>query len=479
MNSLEDVTQNIKFKGKVWPLDVGVAFAFKHLNQILIFSLPASIVVSFLSYVNLFFPLNYQQSFLLGAINLCVVTWLLVAVMLFSIKKIQGQAMDWKIIAIDAVIVMPKVIISYAFLVLIILSFAALPFLLFFVLFLFWAPFYSAAELAIKKNPVEDEEDDDEQSDLFSDTEEDIPFVKRKLTFFENKPIWDLGFSRSTNFVSKYYLITIALIMLIWISMILPRAIAVKLGGIYLSYPYVVIEVFLSFALYAIILCIASVSFLMAHPKEAFKEFGIDEKNENFQKLSQTKVARNKSRLLVFFCLLLVGIFATGPVWKFFINQRTAPASLVTTVEKIEVNEKQLILNVILKDDSNLFRWLEPTSFRLEVEDENYVMPEKEKDLSQIEDALLSLQLENTDFNKLIVPDRVMAYSLKNEGSSLVLNEELGEDNFAPHQGDIKIAVSFPNRLKDKAKKTKFSLYHLSIIGDKGKAIAEGFFNGN
>ncbi|MFN8390772.1 MAG: hypothetical protein U0136_10815 [Bdellovibrionota bacterium] len=455
------------------PFDWGVAFALRHVGILFQISLIPALLKIFLRYVEYYRPISPRNAFLIVVLDLGAKTWLLVTIMLLCIISLQGVRVALPALARRALLSMPKVMVSCVCLILIVAAFFLAPWMYIFVLFLLWAPIFTACEIPAKSFRAEEGEDDDLDDEDIVRPERRI--LRHRIRYFADKPLWDLGFARSIHFAAnrRNFVVTVQLALLFLVALTLPLATVVALAGYYHSFGWVIVESVLSFFVFSLVLAAACSSFLQLLPPEVADELGIVEIAPRSQILRRP--IRFHGRILPFFLLALLGGMATKATIDYIIVNNTKPPTLVSRVNAVQINKQQFIITLDLEDKKNLFRWLSPLSFQLQVVPDN--VPSKEtpaavKPSPSPGKETAPAPTDSGDSAKqldLLEPDRAMPFTIQ--------GEPLPEESYIPYSKPLRLVLYFANSSHDADLKGKYVLYYVPVIGDPEK-FAEGRIGG-
>ena len=471
--------QHLEQTNLIAPFDYGLSFAMRHAGALLQISVLPALLKIFLRYVEYFRPLTPRDAFLIIVLDMGAKTWLLVTVMLLCIITLQGRRASVFQIGQRALISMPKVIMSCVFLMMIAAAFFLAPWMYIFILFLMWAPIFCATEITAKSFREEDADDEADFEDPGSVVASSLR--QRPLRYFADRPIWDLGFARSIHFAANRanFIVTLQLALMFLVALTVPLAFVVSIAGYYHSFGWVVLESFLSFFTFAMVLGTAGAAFLRLLPKSAIEEIGIVDEQWTAQVLD--KPLRFHGRIFPFFLLALLGGIATKGTIDYIIVNNTKPPTLVSHLESVNFNPKQVVISLKLEDKKNLFRWLSPLSFQLELIPDLASVPEAAKaapaPVPSPAAAAAPAAPEKNDASKadakpekepvLLEPQRAMPYAP--DGTALP------EETFVPYDKPLRLVLYFENPLKPEQSKGRYILHYVPVIGES-EAFISGHF---
>jgi len=444
-----------------------LGFALKHFGALFQLALIPALIKICIGYLEYYRPLTVRQGFLIALLYLGAKTWLLVTIMLLSIAVLQGAQYHLWTYARRALLTMPKVLISSVALSSLAIAFFLAPWMYLFALFLIWAPLFVAAEIPAKSFRKDDEEEDFDLEDEEVRTE--VRLRRRIMRYFADKPIWDLGFARSIQLTTnrRNFITTVQLALLFLVALTFPLATVVAFAGYYHSFVWVIFESIFSSVCYALVMGIACGTFLRLLPKDAFAEIGIMADAVRGQPVR--KSFRLHGKLLPFFLIALVGGLATKATLDYVIVNNSRPPSLKSTLEKVEVTKQQFILTFLLEDKTNLFRWLNPQNFELEVLPDQPAPAEK---VPQQADGAATPEPSATGTperkkHNFLEPQRVLPFTAE--------GKPLPEDNFTPYDKPLRLVFYYENPLTEEQHSGKYVLYLQPLMGEP-EPFQEGRF---
>ena len=455
------------------PFDWGLGFALKHFGALFQLALVPALIKIAIGYLEFYRPLTVRQGFLIALVYLGAKTWLLVTIMLLSIAVLQGAQYHLWSFARRALLTMPKVLISSVALSSLVIAFFLAPWMYLFALFLIWAPLFVAAEIPAKSFRKDDEEEDFELED--EEIRSEVRMRRRIMRYFSDKPIWDLGFARSIQLTTnrRNFITTIQLALLFLVALTFPLATVVAFAGYYHGFGWVIFESIFSSVCYALVMGIACGTFLRLLPKDAFAELGILAETVRAQPVR--KSFRLHGKLFPFFLIALIGGLATKATLDYVIVNNSRPPSLKSTLEKVEVTKQQIILTFQFEDKTNLFRWLNPQSFQLELlpdqpgpvsaaapQPKSAVKPDAAKPEAVKPDAAkpeaAPTGTPEPKAHHLLEPQRVMPFTAD--------GKPLPEDNFTPYDKPLRLVFYYENSLAEEQHSGKYVLYLQPLMGE-------------
>ncbi len=445
-------------------IDLGIAFALKQIKDLFLLTIVPASLSLLAVYLSFYYPLKSQQRYLLLLLETCATVWLLVSVALYTIYSFQNSKIKLSELLQNSFVSMPKVIICT-----ITLSFitVVLVFLFIFLAFLFWAPMFCAFELAVKpstneKYKLEDDLDDDE----------DVIFAKKKnnTLLFAQKSIFDLGLSRSVQFVTANYIVTFELLLLSWFLLVVPAGLIFVLGGGLNSFPLLILKTLISYLIFSLISAISAVVLLFSLSKEALAEISVNPEVASDKFIALPVKIKFHRNFIKWLFLILLGVYFTKINFNQMVLSNNMPKSVSIATEGVEFKNNQLILKLHLEDKENNFRWFDPQKLRISLEKEatapqkDQLSQEPSKTNENFWNSVIELGQED---DKYLRPARVMPYTESGEA--------LDENNFAPYNAPVKLVLYFidPPAIED-FKKYHFKLYHQLFSSANDQPILEG-----
>jgi hypothetical protein len=414
--------------------------------------MPPFVVELFILYQDFRLSYSLQQMFLAWMSLALVNAWFISIVLSLALRYYFSEQISLRGMQLRVLSNLPKVLLSYALLlVLISLSAVAVP-LIVFLFFFVWAPFYCAAEAAVpgagakRGNGLDTEEIDDE--DYFGVNNSAL----KQFYVFKEKMIIELGFARSSQLVARNPSATFEALALLWCAHVVPIA-AVDLvsspfgGGISLFF-----KSLLSGLSGALALGICAGVFLRIIPEHARKELeprravnlamGEEEKSKvTFGPLLEQK--NHGRRRLVF----LLGLLALAATYIDYLEQRSAlelPEWVMVEHIRAEVPGDRVSFDIELSDLRSNYRWFNSSAFRLELTGQDSGGVEAD--------------------SELLKPDKVEIFS--DDGRVLSEKDLVGYSGFA------RVRLEYaPEKGADKGK--NMVLYY-SPFGDRSRVIHSG-----
>ncbi len=428
-------------------LDRGIGFAIAHKSLLLFLCLLSGIVEISTAYFQYSQPLDQQQFFVVIILSLAAKAWLLSVVLIACVTYFRGEALEVSDLARKGLRYLPKIFLSYAALLSLVLCSALVLPLVFLVLFLVWAPAFCVGELFApmeKRDDLEEEEEFDE--DYFAKSR--IP--QPQLSLFKNKSIFELGFARSLQFGAKHAVLTFQVSILVWFANVLPSALIDLLSGSYYGFASTIAKILLSSYGDVLATAVAGSAFIILLPKEGKEEIGIA--GPEVMPLLP-KRARLQGRSWIFFILSLVAAGCTYVVLSHEILTKEMPSGVLSEVRKTEKVGEQFVVELYLTDTNRRFRWLNPYSFTLAFD-------------KDVRGTLSTESAESVDKVEYRAPTRVVAFDAQENE----LKTEQLSPSFTPLL--LKLYYELPQDLPANG---AYRLRYESYLEDP-RRIAEGTF---
>lgn len=429
-------------------LDRGIGFAISHKGLLLFLCLFSALVEISTAYFQYSQPLDQQEFFIVIILSLAAKAWLFSAVLIACVKYFRGEPLEVAELARKGLRYLPKIFLSYAALLSLILCSALVLPLVFLVLFLVWAPAFCVGELfAPTSTPDDVEEDEVLDEDYFAKSR----MPKPQLSLFKNKSIFELGFARSLQFGAKHAVLTFQVSILIWFANVLPSAMIDLLSGSYYGFATTMAKIVLGSYGDVLATAVAGSAFIILLPREGKDEIGIT----NPEVLpTLPKRARLQGRSWIFFILSLAAAACTYVVLSHELLTKEMPNGVLSEVRKTEKVGEQFVVELYLTDTNRSFRWLNPYNFTLTFD----------KDVR----GILSTDSEGTSENeeKYIAPTRVIPF----DGQENELEIDQLSPSFKPLL--LKLFYELPAELPENG---TYRLRYESYLSEP-RNIAEGTF---
>ncbi len=429
-------------------LDRGIGFAIAHKGLLLFLCLLPAVLEISAAYFQYASPLDQQQLFLVILLTLASKAWLLAVVLIACVTYFRGEELTVGNLAKKGFRYLPKIFLSYAALLSLVLCSALVLPLVFLVLFLVWAPAFCVGELFVPQDKQKDLHDDEpHDEDYFAKSRAPKP----KLSFFKNKSIFELGFARSLQFGAKHAVLTLQVAILIWFANVLPSALVDVLSGSYYGFASTVAKIFLSSYGDVLATAVSGCAFIMLLPSEAKTEIGV---SDDAQMPKISRIASFQGRSWIFFLLSVVAAGSTYVVLSHALSAEEMPQGVLSEVRTAEKFNEQFVVELHLNDSQRAFRWLNPYNFLLTFS----------KDASG---TLSTADSEGKEAEeKFQVPTRVVAYGLN--------GEELNMERLSPSYKPLSLKLYFelPSDLPDNG---TYRLHYKSYL-ESSREIANGSF---
>ncbi len=350
------------------PIESGFRFVREHKWRLIALASIALIVELACDFIIYSRPLVPKQTFVIWLIYCAANAWLLTAVQMFAIEVLQhNQYPSLLSLARRALIYFPKILLSYAILMIFFGVYIRFPPGVVLLVFFMWAPAFCVGELYWKK-PEEEEEDDYE--------DEGILFQRRSRprntgAFFAEKAAWELGFVRSVRFVITNLGLSFQIALLHWFSEIVPRGIVLVLSGGKGGYTEHALGMVVATFSDVFVLAMGACAFLFLLPPRAYQELGFKSKPEEDVERKEGETERKIAlprvgpRAMTFVAIALVTALFSWYLLDQVKLQSTLPNNVKLESVHTELNGADLLVQFDIKDSKRHFRWLEPDNFRL------------------------------------------------------------------------------------------------------------------
>lgn len=430
------------------PFDLGLSFAWTKKRQLFVLSLVPALVEIVSSYIHYQLPLQQQHLFLIVIFSVAADAWLLTTVLFDGVRELRGEEESLSQLAVSALKNLPKVVLSYiGLIILLFFSVDRYP-LLILMAFFVWAPAFCAGELCVPATEARRKTGDEYEED-----EEPVPSITEAYqpTYFVQKHFWQLGFLRSLHFAVKNIGVTCQVILLIWLANVLPVALVGSIVPAHVGFAPVVLRVLASSWGHAIAAAASALTFLLLLNREAKMELKLGLASEAIEQKYFPKLRLQGNRLAT--ALVLLGALAsTYLVFEQTKRQTEMPANLTLSLQESRLDEGRLKVTLLLNDPDSAFRWLNPNSFA--VAPVGVVVKDQ---LRQMFEATEPAEQEQVSLVATVVPRR--------EDGSII-----EEENFVPFYGQLNLMLYF-DIPKEISEQRKFSLYFMNYLGASPRLI--------
>lgn len=429
------------------PLDWGVVFAHAQRSTLLTFVLLPLLVQTFVVTYCFYLPVQPQHAFLLAVLVVAADALLLSSVTMFAVETIRGIPMSPQACIARAMRLLPKVLLSD---LLVILSFGIAlliaPIAIILVAFVLWAPAFVVGETyaPVKKHDVD--EDNDLMDDDFLEEAYYRERVKRALSFFTEKAIWDLGLARSIRFASIHFATSLHISLLFWAARLLPVSLLYMIFKGNESLPVQILQLIGVGVLHVFAAGAWAAVFLALLPEKAKEELSIPpqlDANTDLSRRLQTSFRLPGRRLLN----LLLFVAALAP-YIYLQRQNLAgpPAQFELELLSAEKIGEQFVVRVKLEDPSDHLRWFDPHRFNLRYL--NFTLPAEPATEAQQDAARAAQRLSLFDppAEPKDLPDEKKDRNLLAPLGYQVFRDdgqEITEPDFTPSYAPLRLSIFF------------------------------------
>ena len=440
------------------PIDWGIWLCGVNRRNIFAIATVLAVFQVILAQFYYFTALQRQELFLLLVAHSILEAFSLSIVTMTIVSSVREKGIDLKVILIDGMRFLPKVLISYAAVVSVVfLAREAPPFMLM-VVFFIWAPLFCICEYYSSNNAAQGEkqfEDDDSEleaeSDLESESIFDILAAKRAAwqeTFFSNKTLFELGFSRSLQFSMGNISVTMQFAVLLWCASVLPKAIVTLVGGTHAGFGAVLLDTLLSSYIDAFMFAVWAGTFIALLPVTAREEIEVD---TSLLADAEAKPfgynIRLQSRPQAFGFIVFLAACCTVFFVNRFQHSRNMPEFVKPKLHSAKFIGEQFMVALDMRDPVYNFRWLDTRSFEIEFE--------KAESADKKEDA------------KPEQPSPLRVVPFDQDG------KELPQEFFVPYYGDLRLVMYFktPDKILEEGK------YTLSYAAGESRKVYSGSYS--
>ena len=445
------------------PVDYGLRFAFARKKVLLSLAVFPMVIQMYHAYGHFVRPMSAGEVFVLIMANLAANAWLLAAVVMLCLEYVRGEDRPFPELAHRALLLLPKVFLSYLLLMsLLVVSLLQVP-LFILVIFVIWAPVFCVCELYAASPKMEEEQGDG----LFED-EQLFPGMSgaydnsRVPQLFTGMRLWHLGFGRSMQFALRNLNLTAQLGVLLWFANVVPVALVdlvLRSDGSF--FPMALKIAIPSFA-DVFVVCAAVAAFLLKLPVTAARELKLGSTAERFSQLELTGrfSLRLGGRRLPYVLMIALASLGSWVVYEQARDLRTMPGSVTMELREAVAEGGKFVLSFRGVDTKHSFRWLEPAAFRLQFRvdlEESPVFPE----LDQAADKGAG---KDGSKGEMLQPESIQIR--RDDGT------EVAADSATPSEQPLHFRLVFP---LPPAERGNFSLYYLDL-GGESKMVMEGRF---
>jgi hypothetical protein len=433
----------------VKPLDLGLSFAWSCRWLILAIALVTAALESGLSYIILTRPIDARILLLVSIAQSAAKAWVLIFVAGLALIAFHTSDLlsDVSELALKAIKVLPKTLISYLFVLFIVASTVVMVYtipLLYFMLFLIWVPIFIAFEahavsvVEPKKN-IED--------DFFEVDDEEVveKELKRREKFFQNKLPWELGLARAAQFTlgKKYF--TLQIVLLLVFASVVPACVVTLIVGDTLGFVSEFMKIFASNFFEVFFAAAVSMAFVLLLPQRALNELRIAKKeiglvSRSFKGKSPISLQDNLWSIIAITCLTT---FSAYYLYSKTIEQQQVPPSASIVVASVNAEPHSVFITVNLDDPKNYLRWLDAKNFKIKLADAPIVEKTTKENVE-----------ESINEFKLV---RALPYLTKTD-------QALNPEFYVPSRNPITLVLEF-TKPKELSPNTKIALYYETPIG--------------
>ncbi|MCC6954904.1 MAG: hypothetical protein IT290_12375, partial [Deltaproteobacteria bacterium] len=364
----------------------------QHAVQLAPLALGPVLLAAIVSYITFRYPLAQHEWFLIFVAVFVAEAWLLNSAFMFTFEKLNPALPRKGQLAIRALHLLPKVLLSFTVVTALFVASGFFPILVILSLAFVWAPFFVAGETfgkEIVKDPDADE-GYDADDEAFGAPKEEFSFSSQSL--------WQIGLGRSFVFSVTNISLTLELVILFSIVKIGPVALLTLLKGDASSAVFPVIDGALPTFLSTFLLSAMTYLFLLHLPRAAREELSLPRFTEEEQMLRRNQ----KPHPLIIMVGVPLSILAYWVVLREVQREGVIPPAAQLTVESIRRDGDTLIWKVRLEDSQRQFRWLDTEDFLL------VASPKAEKTVAPVSDE--SREERRTQTLREFTPDRAYVF---------------------------------------------------------------------
>ncbi|MBL7663457.1 hypothetical protein JNK13_11960 [bacterium] len=334
------------------PLDRGISWSLHHLHTYLLLAT----VPMLLELVSVYFiyskRIELQTRVLVMLATALANAWALVSINLANVRLARGEQPAVSQIAQEALTNLPKSFFSYTLVGFFVV--AGIYGLIFpgiiILMFLIWSPAFTSAEIVLEKfrKPASDE---DQQEEL-----------DRNL--FSNRPLFDLGFGRSSRLSARSLQIAFQVALILIASALIPLLVVNLLLHSSNNLTAQILRSCVSSLSSAIGFGIWSATFISLLPAPARHELSLQ---REFYDFIPTFRFDGRGPLVGLLILLTI----VSGFFEFQRLQLSTAMPIDARVKKVEVLQKngELVVGLELSDGAEDFRWLNPWNYQLKLRD--------------------------------------------------------------------------------------------------------------
>jgi hypothetical protein len=336
--------------GPFSPMGQGFRFVSSRARDLFLIGLLPIVLKIACTYASFSFPLRRAESFLVLAVSAFSDAWLIYAIVGYILVRN-------KIKIVSSFFQSPKTLLSYGGVMFAVVLAFKLPFMLFFALFLLWAPYFVSAENHSAAKPKTRKVEQDE--DFF---EEQAP-----SSSFSEMGLLDLGYIRSLKFTGDNLLLTFQLFVLLWCAEAVPFALIRSFYSERMGFWGYAVDTFFSSYFVLVIFAAGAVAFLLSLPREAqaeLKHWKDTESELKAKKSEQVVVAASPQGLrsveVPLSTLIVIALMSTIFLQRYSEEELDMPQTVqIQELETKKSADGEFSVSYKLKDDAWHFRWLD------------------------------------------------------------------------------------------------------------------------
>ena len=361
---------------ELFPLDRGAAFGWS--NKGIWFRLALFFAILDAAISLIFSAFSGASGLIFAFIPAGIVhCWFVASIVNLVILRMRGQLQSVFPCILSAFGVVPKVFLSSMVIFIVFglgipLSPITLPMWLIAALFS-WAPLFVAADATLPEDKKKRGRFiDDENEAAFPDFGEDDDDEERRISsrphrYFDGRPSFDLGLSRSVKFSLSQMSLTLYLVWFVVLSVTLPFSIVAFLFGLESGSFGIVVHTFLEPFIMAIVLGSMTAALVFGLPEESKDELGITETgaDENHF-IEPIPYFRLQGRLPANLIFLFLSLLSIGGISNYMISATAIPETVAISPLRIEQIGADVNLTISIRDNAEQEQWtIDPQSFVL------------------------------------------------------------------------------------------------------------------
>lgn len=349
------------------PFEWGLIFAYNNGSTLIKAAILPAVIELASAFLDYFYPIPERQKPLLGIMLVMVDAWFLGAIAMVAIEIMQGKRPDAQSSMVRAFYFLPKIFFSY-FAVLLsgaLAFFFPVAFVL--LVFFMWAPLFVVAETYVVE-PVKEEDDDDLGLDDEMAAEERYKArLRRELSYFTGKAIWDVGLARSLRFGARFFAISLQFTLLFCFAYVVPLSLFLAVAGGKQTLLILFLQATSAKLLHVFAIGAWAGTFLVLIPGEAKDELSLKPYLSRPELTTrQLTLFRWVQKRRFFFSLLLIATLLSAMYLAQVAHlQARMPPGVKSELISAEKVGEQFVVRFRLTDSKEQFRWLSPERFRV------------------------------------------------------------------------------------------------------------------